>query len=130
MKKHRSHKEIYGWGLSIVLALPLLWYSYAGMASVEAMSQQFYLMGLPLEAVMPLSIILCVGVIMYLLPFLATAMMGMGLLLAYFGGAVAINLITGVGSFVVPALFGALLVVGLCLRNEKFAKLFDCKKTD
>ncbi len=73
--------------------------------------------------ILPLGLVLIVSTVLYLFP--RTSVLGAILLTGYLGGAVATHLQHGDGSFeiVFPAIFGALLWIGLVLRDPRLRRL-------
>jgi hypothetical protein len=73
--------------------------------------------------ILPLGIVLMVCTVLYLVP--ATAVLGAILLTGYLGGAVATHVRAGHSPFEVlfPVIFGALLWVGLVLRDRRLRSL-------
>ena len=76
-------------------------------------------LGYPESCIVPLGVIVIVATILYLIP--RTAALGAILLTGYLGGAVATHVRESGSLFEIlfPALFGALLWGGLCLRDER-----------
>lgn len=75
------------------------------------------------NVIVPLGIVLLVSTILYLIP--QTAVLGAILLTGYLGGAVATHVRHGGGAFeiVFPVIFGALLWLGLYLRDPRLRAL-------
>ena len=80
-------------------------------------------LGFSERVIMPLGVVLFVCTILYLIP--RTASLGAILLTGYLGGAVATHVHHGDGPFEVlfPIIFGALLWVGLVLRDAQLQAL-------
>lgn len=76
-------------------------------------------LGFPEAAIVPLGVVLLVSTLLYLVPGAAT--LGAILLTGYLGGAVATHVHAGHGAFEVlfPVAFGALLWLGLVLRDAR-----------
>ena len=79
----------------------------------------FIKLDLPLKFSVPLGVLVLVCLLLYLIS--RTAIFGALLLTGYLGGAVAIHLRAGDGTFALlfPVLIGALMWVGLVLRQPR-----------
>jgi len=75
------------------------------------------------NVIVPLGIVLLVCAVLYLIP--RTSVLGAILLTGYLGGAVATHVRAGEGLFsiVFPIIFGALLWLGLYLRDDRLRAL-------
>jgi DoxX-like family len=75
------------------------------------------------SAIIPIGVVLLICTIVYLIP--KTSMLGAILLTGYLGGAVATQVRAGEGAFpiVFPVILGALLWLGLYLRNSSLRVL-------
>lgn len=76
-------------------------------------------LGFSEAVIVPLGAVLLVSTLLYLVP--RTAVLGAILLTGYLGGAVATHVHAGHGAFEVlfPTVFGALLWLGLVLRDDR-----------
>ena len=79
------------------------------------------------NVIIPLGIVLLVSTVLYLIPL--TSILGAILLTGYLGGAVATHVRAGEGLFsiVFPIIFGALLWLGLYLREDRLRALVPLK---
>ena len=84
-------------------------------------------LGYPESTIIGMGIVLLVSTILYMIP--RTAVLGAILLTGYLGGAVATHVRMGEGAFPIlfPALFGALLWLGLYLRDERLRTLIPLR---
>jgi hypothetical protein len=80
------------------------------------------------HVLVPLGIVLTVSAILYLVP--QTAVLGAILLTGYLGGAVATHVRSGDGlvQILFPAFFGALLWLGLVLRDPQLRALVPWRR--
>lgn len=88
-------------------------------------------LGLPLELSTPIGVILLVCTMFYVIP--RTAVLGAALLTGYLGGAVVTNLRVGEPLFTYvlpPVYFGAVLWIGLGLRDPRVRALIGARETD
>ena len=84
-------------------------------------------LGYPESVILPLGIVLLACTVLYLIP--RTAILGAILLTGYLGGAVATHVRVGEGLFSVlfPVIFGALLWLGLYLRDDRLRALIPLR---
>ncbi|HWN08593.1 MAG TPA: DoxX family protein [Pyrinomonadaceae bacterium] len=84
-------------------------------------------LGYPESTIVGLGIVLLVSTILYMIP--RTAVLGAILLTGYLGGAVATHVRVGEGVFPVlfPVIFGALVWLGLYLRDERLRTLIPLR---
>lgn len=80
------------------------------------------------SVIVPLGIVLLVCTVLYLIP--KTAVLGAILLTGYLGGAVAthVRVQEGLFSIIFPVVFGALLWLGLWLRDPLLSKLVPLRQ--
>jgi DoxX-like family len=80
-------------------------------------------LGYPISIILPLGVVLLISTILYLIP--RTSVLGVILLTAYLGGAVAahVRMGGGVGPIVFPIVIGVLLWAGLYLRDRRLRVL-------
>ena len=80
------------------------------------------------SVILPLGIVLLVCTVLYLIP--KTAVLGAILLTGYLGGAVAthVRVQEGLFSIIFPVVFGALLWLGLWLRDPLLSKLVPLRQ--
>jgi hypothetical protein len=84
-------------------------------------------LGYPESTIIGMGIVLLVSTLLYMIP--RTAVLGAILLTGYLGGAVATHVRMGEGAFPIlfPAFFGALLWLGLYLRDERLRTLIPLR---
>ena len=84
-------------------------------------------LGYPESVILPLGIVLLACTVLYLIP--RTAILGAILLTGYLGGAVATHVRIGEGWFSVlfPVFIGALLWLGLYLRDDRLRTLIPLR---
>lgn len=80
-------------------------------------------LGLPANTIVPIGILLLVCTMIYVIP--RTAVLGAILLTGYLGGAIAIQIRAGGGTFpiIFSASFGVLAWTGLILREPRLLRL-------
>ncbi len=80
------------------------------------------------NVIIPLGIVLLICTVLYLIPL--TSVLGAILLTGYLGGAVATHVRAGEGLFsiVFPVIFGALLWLGLYLRDHLLRALIPLRR--
>ena len=80
------------------------------------------------STILPLGLLLIACTIVYLIP--RTAVLGAILLTGYLGGAVATHVLAAEGSFpiVFPVIFGALIWLGLYLRDTRLQALLPLRQ--
>ncbi len=80
------------------------------------------------NVIIPLGIVLLICTVLYLIPL--TSVLGAILLTGYLGGAVATHVRAGEGLFSVffPVIFGALLWLGLYLRDDQLRALMPLRR--
>jgi hypothetical protein len=90
--------------------------------------EAFTHLGLPLSTGTGLGLLVLACVALYAIP--RTAHLGVVLLTAYLGGAVAIHVRAGdpVFNILFPAIIGALLWLGLFLRDQQLRSFVLCKQ--
>jgi hypothetical protein len=88
--------------------------------SIEGSAQ----LGWPVDQVQSIGIVLLLSTILYIIP--RTAILGAILLTGYLGGAIAIMVRAGQPLYF-ALVFGILVWVGLCLRDEKAKRLILSK---
>jgi hypothetical protein len=84
-------------------------------------------LGYPENVIIPIGIVLVVSTVLYLVP--RTSVLGAILVTGYLGGAVATHVRVGEGLFPVlfPVVFGALLWLGLYLRDDRIRALIPLR---
>jgi hypothetical protein len=85
----------------------------------------FTKMGWPLSTAVPLGVIELACVVLYAIP--QTAVLGAILLTGYLGGAISVH-VHHSESFVIPAVIGVLVWVGLFLRDARIRELVPLRK--
>jgi hypothetical protein len=116
------------WAGVLISGLPALFLlaDAAGkLAKPAQVVQATMQLGYPASCITGLGVVLLLCTILYLLP--RTAPLGAILLTGYLGGAVATHVRVSAGWFNIlfPIFFGCLLWIGLALRDERVAKLFQ-----
>lgn len=108
-----------GWIISILPALFLLMDAVMKLVKPAFVIEATVDMGYSEHVILPLGIVLLASTILYLIP--RAAPVGAILLTGYLGGAVDAHVRNGDELWTVffPAIFGALLWVGLVLRDER-----------
>lgn len=114
------------WAGLIIGGLPALFLIVDGamkLAKPEVVVTATKDLGYSENVIIPLGIVLLISTILYLIP--QTAVLGAILLTGYLGGAVATHVRHGGGAFeiVFPVIFGALLWLGLYLRDPRLRAL-------
>jgi len=110
-----------GWIVSILPALLLFFSAFLKFAKPPSVVEGFTKFGYPERLVLILGIIECSCTVIYLIP--RTAILGAILLTGYLGGAVATHVRIGDPTFVMPALCGVLVWLGLYLREPRLRRL-------
>jgi len=102
-----------------LVTLFLAFDSITKIIQVTAVIKASAQLGLPTNSLVALGIVLFVCTTVYVIP--QTALLGAILLTGYFGGAVAIQIRTAAGAFpiIFPLVFGALVWLGLILREPR-----------
>jgi hypothetical protein len=105
--------------LSILPALFLLFDGAMKLVKPDFVVKATVELGYPENVIIPLGVVLCACTVLYLIP--RTAFIGAILLTGYLGGAVASHVRLGQGWFEIlfPVVFGALLWLGLVLRDQR-----------
>jgi hypothetical protein len=113
--------------LSVVPGLMLLLDGVMKIVKPDEVVKQSAEIGVAEPVLMPLGIVLCVSVILYLVP--RTSVLGAILLTGYLGGAVATHVIhkDSLLMILVPAIFGAVLWLGLVLRDPRLRRLLPVR---
>ena len=85
-------------------------------------------LGYPESTIIGMGLVLLISTVLYLIPRIAV--LGAILLTGYLGGAVATHVRVGEGIFPVlfPVIFGALVWLGLYLRNERLRALIPLQR--
>jgi|SRR5579871_3037933 len=114
-----------GWTVSAVAAFFILMAAIPKLMQVPAVIQGFQQAGWPAQTVVPVGIIEFLSVLLYLFP--GTRVLGAILLTGVMGGAIATNLRVGNPALVMTFLLGALVWVGLYLRDERLRALIPLR---
>jgi|SRR5262245_19357342 len=114
------------WAGRIISALPALFLLVDGamkLAKPEVVVKTTVELGYAEAVILPLGIVLLACTILYVIP--RTAVLGAILLTGYLGGAVATHVRAGHGPFEIffPVVMGALLWIGLVLRDDRLRTL-------
>lgn len=109
--------------LSYVPALFLLMDGVMKLVQPEVVVKTTVDMGYPESVIFPIGVVLLACTVLYLLP--PTAILGAIMLTGYMGGAVATHVRHQDGPFAIffPAVFGALLWLGLLIRDARLRSL-------
>lgn len=116
------------WAGRAVSALPVLFLLMDGVMKLfkpEVVVNATVELGYRESVIVPLGLVLVGSTILYVIP--RTALVGSMLLTGYLGGAVAthVRVLDSAFSIIFPVIVGALLWLGIYLRNERFRKLFQ-----
>ena len=114
--------------LSYLLALLLLLDGAMKLVKPAVVVEKTMEMGYAESAITPIGIVLIVCTVLYMIP--PTAMLGAILLTGYLGGAVATHVRHGDGppEVFAPAVFGALVWLGLVLREGRLRALLPWRR--
>jgi hypothetical protein len=118
---------IVGWILGILPVLLLLFSAAMKFARPSSVVEGFHKFGFTDPLIVPLGVVELACTILYLIP--RTAVLGAVLLTGYFGGAIATQVRVGDPTFVMPALCGVLLWLGLFLRDRRLRVLLPLRST-
>jgi hypothetical protein len=118
------------WTGYIISALPALFLLMDGVMKLFKpvfVVEPTVRLGYPESVIIPIGIVLVVSTVVYLVP--RTSVLGAILLTGYLGGAVATHVRVGEGLFPVlfPVIFGALLWLGLYLRDDRLRALIPLR---
>jgi len=114
-----------GRGISILASLVFLMSAAMKLKGGPEMDQGMAHLGLPSTMVIPLAILEITCVVVYLVP--ATSVLGAILLAGYMGGAICTHWRVG-DPFVVQASLGALVWLGLYLREDRLRALLPLRR--
>src|SRR5262245_61977268 len=114
------------WAARVTSAAPAMFLLVDGVMKLvkpEVVVKATVELGYSESVILPLGIVLLVCTVLYLIP--QTAVLGGILLTGYLGGAVATHVRAGQGAFRIsfPVVIGALLWIGLVLRDVRLFKL-------
>lgn len=109
-------------GLACVPFLPSAFFKISQNAAVV---EGFTKIGWPLNTAVPLGVVELASVILYAIP--QTAVLGAILLTGYLGGAISVHVHHGEG-FIVPAIIGVLVWLGLYFRDARLRELVPFRK--
>lgn len=114
--------------ISVLLALLLLFDGVMKFVQPPEVVEATTGLGYSESVILPLGAVVIVCTVLYLVP--PTAVVGAILLTGYLGGAVASHLRAGGSWFEIffPAIFGALLWLGLVLRDERLCSLVPWRR--
>jgi hypothetical protein len=118
------------WAGLIVSGLPALFLLIDGVAKLVKpgpVVAETVRLGYSESTIIPLGIVLVVSTILYLIP--ATAVLGAILITGYLGGAVAthVRLYEGTFPVIFPVIIGALIWLGLYLRDAQLRTLIPLR---
>jgi hypothetical protein len=113
--------------LSIFCILMLLLDAFGKFAKPVQVTDAFTRLGLPIATSVTIGTLLTICTLLYAIP--QTAILGAVLLTGYLGGAVAIHLRAGSTTFeeIFPAIFGALIWLGIYLRDRTLRRLIPLR---
>src|SRR5947209_3018028 len=112
---------ISGWIIGVLPVLLLLFSAIMKLSKSAGVVKGFAQFGYPEHLLVPIGITEFACTILYLIP--QTAVLGAILLTGYFGGAVATQVRVSDPTFILPALCGVLLWLGLFLRDRRLRAL-------
>ena len=115
------------WAGRIASALPVLMLLFSGVMKLlkpAAVVTEFGRLGYPESVILGIGILELLCTVVYLIP--RTAVLGAILLTGYLGGATATHVRVG-DPFIFPVIFGALLWLGLYLRDERLRTLLPLR---
>jgi hypothetical protein len=114
--------------ISTLLTLMLLMDGVMKLVQPPNVIEQSVRVGVPASAIAGIGIALLVSVVLYAIP--ATTGLGAILLTGYLGGAVFAHVHTGDPPWMVamPVIFGALVWLGLVLRDERLRTLIPVRR--
>lgn len=114
--------------LTAICGLFLLFDAVGKLVMPPQVAQAFGRLGVPINLSGGIGILLLACTVLYLVP--RTAVLGAVLLSAYLGGAVAIQMRAGSGTFetIFPVLFAILAWAGIYLRECRLAALFPLRR--
>jgi hypothetical protein len=115
-----------GWVLSVLPSLLLLLSGTAKLLNPPALAKNFEHMGYPASLALVLGIVEISSTLIYLCP--PTAVLGAILLTGYLGGAVATHARLLETQFVVPAILGILIWLGLYFRDGRVRALVPIRR--
>ena len=111
--------------VSALASLPFLPSAYFKIAQSAEVVEGFTKIGWPLKTAMPLGIIELACVVLYVIP--QTAVLGAILLTGYLGGAISVHVHHN-ESFLIPAVIGVLVWLGLFLRDARIRAMVPLRK--
>ena len=116
--------------ISLLPALLLLVDAVMKFIKPAPVVQETVRLGYAESAIVPIGIVLLVCTVLYLIP--RTAVLGAILLTGYLGGAVSTHVRMAEGWFAIvfPVVFGAILWLGLYLRDDRLSSLIPLRKEE
>jgi hypothetical protein len=111
--------------VSALAALPFLPSAYFKLIQSADAVDGFTKIGWPLSTAVPLGIIELASVVFYAIP--QTAVLGAILLTGYLGGAISVHVHHN-ESFLIPAVIGVLVWLGLFLRDARIRDVVPLRK--
>lgn len=115
-----------GWILGLLPVALLLFSASGKVLHAGAVVEGFHKFGYADRVILPLGIVEVACAVLYLIP--RTAVLGAVLLTGYLGGAVATHFRIGDPAFVMPALCGVVLWLGLFLRDRRLRVLLPLRQ--
>jgi DoxX-like protein len=112
--------------LSGLIVLALLALNTMGLLHKAESVKRSVAYGYPESAYVAISIVFFVCILVYAIP--RTAIFGAILLTGYFGGATATHVRAGEPQFVIPVLVGALVWLGVFLRDARLRALVPLRR--
>lgn len=111
--------------VSALAALPFLPSAFFKVTQSAQVIDGFTKMAWPTNTAVPLGVIELASVVLYAIP--QTAVLGAILLTGYLGGAIGVHVRQG-DSFLIPAVIGVLVWLGLYLRDARIRALVPLRK--
>ena len=116
------------WAGRAASAVPVLMLLFSGtmkLAKPALVVEEFARLGYPESVVLGIGILELACTVVYVIPRISV--LGAILLTGYLGGATATHVRIGDSSFVAPVIVGALVWLGLFLRNERLRELIPLR---
>ena len=116
--------------ISLLPALLLLVDAVMKFIKPAPVVQETVRLGYAESAIVPIGVVLLVCTVLYLIP--RTSVLGAILLTGYLGGAVSTHVRMAEGWFAIvfPVVFGAILWLGLYLRDDRLSSLIPLRKEE
>jgi hypothetical protein len=108
--------KIAGYVLSVLASVVLIGSAAGKLSGAEGVVENMNKSGIALTLLTPFAAIEIVAVVLFWVP--RTALVGLGLMVAYLGGAVFAH-VRGGDSFIAPIVIGLIAAAGLTLRSKR-----------